>query len=70
MADGGFRAALALLREHDVSRLFAAYLVTYTGTAMAPIAMAFGVLELTGSTRDTGFVIAVPTAASVARPRS
>ena len=66
MADGGFRAALALLREHDVSRLFVAYLVTYTGTAMAPIAMAFGVLELTGSTRDTGLVIAVPTAASVA----
>lgn len=66
MADGGFRAGLALLREHDVNRLFAAYLVTYTGTAMAPIAMAFGVLELTGSTRDTGFVIAAPTAASVA----
>ncbi len=66
MADGGFRAGLALLREHDVSRLFVAYLVTYTGTAMAPIAMAFGVLELTGSTRDTGLVIAVPTAASVA----
>ncbi len=66
MAHGGIRAGLALLREHDVSRLFAAYLVTYTGTAMAPIAMAFGVLELTGSTRDTGFVIAVPTAASVA----
>ena len=32
---------------------------------MAPIAMAFGVLELTGSTHDTAFVIAAPTFASI-----
>ncbi len=39
--------------------------MTYTGSAMAPIAMAFGVLELTGSTRDTAFVIAAPTLALI-----
>ena len=33
---------------------------------MAPIAMAFGVLELTGSTSDAAFVIAAPTLASIA----
>lgn len=66
MANGGFRDGLGLLRRRDVARLFAAYLITYTGTAMAPIAMAFGVLELTGSTRASGIVIAAPTIASVA----
>jgi len=45
--------------------MFIAYLVTYTGTAMAPIAMAFGVLELTGSTTDSSIVIAAPTLASI-----
>ena len=45
--------------------MFVAYLVSYTGTAMAPIAMTFGVLELTGSAADAAFVIAAPTAASI-----
>ena len=45
--------------------MFIAYLVTYTGTAMAPIAMAFGVLDLTGKTSDASFVIAAPTLASI-----
>ncbi len=45
--------------------MFVAYLVSYTGTAMAPIAMAFGVLELTGSTSDASIVIAAPTLASI-----
>ncbi len=66
MAESGIRAGLRLLRRRDVSRLFIAYLITYTGTAMAPIAMAFGVLELTGSTADAGFVIAAPTVALIA----
>ena len=43
MSDNSFKSALGLLRDPNVSRLFGAYLVTYTGTAMAPIAMAFGV---------------------------
>jgi len=54
------------LRNPDVARLFVAYLLSYTGSAMAPIAMAFGVLELTGSTRDAAIVIAAPTMASIA----
>ncbi len=45
--------------------MFFAYLVSYTGTAMAPIAIAFGVLELTGSTADAAIVIAAPTLASI-----
>ena len=49
MANGDFQAGLRLLGRPEVSRLFVAYLIIYTGTAMAPIAMAFGVLELMGS---------------------
>jgi MFS family permease len=45
--------------------MFFAYFISFTGTAMAPIAMAFGILELTGSTKDTAFVIATPTFASI-----
>ena len=40
--------------------MFAAYLVSYTGTAMA-----FGVRELTGSAADAAFVIAATTAAFI-----
>lgn len=59
------RDGLALLRSPDFARLFAAYLITHTGSAMAPIAMAFGVLELTGSTRATAWVVAAPVVAQV-----
>lgn len=65
MSDEGFRAGIRVLRRPDVARLFTAYLVTYAGTAIAPIAMAFGVLELTGSTRDAAVVIAAPTFAAI-----
>lgn len=58
MTQPGFRDGLTLLRERDFARLFTAYLITYLGTAMAPIAIAFGVLDLTGSTRDAAVVIA------------
>ena len=54
-----------LLRLPNVRTIFISYLVTYMGTAMAPIAMAFGVLELTGSTKDTAFVLAAPTLAGI-----
>jgi predicted MFS family arabinose efflux permease len=56
---------LTLLRRPGFARLFAAYLVTYTGNAMAPIAIVFGVLEMTGSTRDSALVIAAPVAAQI-----
>ena len=63
MAD--IREGLALLKQPNVNRMFVAYLVSYTGNAMAPIAMAFGVLDLTGRTSDASFVIAAPTLASI-----
>ncbi|MDG2276653.1 MAG: MFS transporter [Pseudomonadales bacterium] len=56
---------LKLMARPNVAKMFVAYLVTYTGTAMAPIAMAFGVLDLTGSTADASIVIAAPTLASI-----
>ena len=61
-----FRQGLGLLRSPKLARLFLAYAITYSGTAMAPIAIAFGVLELTGSTADSSVVIAAPTLASIA----
>lgn len=54
---------LRLLRERDLGRLFWARLVSAFGSAMAPIAMAFGVLELTGSATAVGLVIAAETGA-------
>ncbi len=59
------RDGLALLRQPDFARLFAAYLITHSGSAMAPIALAFGVLERTGSTRDSAWVLAAPVAAQI-----
>ncbi len=60
-----FRHGLALLRRRDFAKLFSAYLISFSGTAMAPIAMAFGVLELTGSTVASSIVIAAPIAAQI-----
>lgn len=65
LSDNSFRAGFSLLRDPNVGKMFVAYLVSYTGTAMAPIAMVFGVLELTGSTADASIVIAAPTLASI-----
>lgn len=59
-------AGLSLLRRPDFAKLFAAYLISFSGTAMAPIAMAFGVLELTGSTSASSLVIAAPIVAQIA----
>jgi predicted MFS family arabinose efflux permease len=64
-ADPSFAAGFSLLKNPNVAKMFFAYLVSYTGTAMAPIAIAFGVLELTGSTADAAIVIAAPTLASI-----
>lgn len=55
-----------MLRNRNFARLFTAYLITYSGSAMAPIAIAFGVLDLTGSTKDAAFVIAAPIVAQIA----
>lgn len=58
--------ALALLREPGFARLFAARLVSAFGTAMAPIALPFAVLEdLGGEPGDVGVVIAMGSGAQV-----
>lgn len=59
------RGGLALLRDVDFPKLFGAHFVSWFGMSMAPIAIAFGVLELTGSARDTGLVVASQTGAQV-----
>jgi MFS family permease len=57
---------LALLREPGFARLFAARLVSAFGTAMAPIALPFAVLEdLGGEPSDVGLVIAAGSGAQV-----
>ena len=65
MSEPTYAAGFRLLRKPNVQRMFIAYLVSYVGTAMAPIAMAFGVLQLTGSPKDSATVIAAPTLASI-----
>jgi hypothetical protein len=52
------RLELGALQEREFRLLFAATTVTRLGGAMAPIALAFGVLDLTGSVSDLGFVMA------------
>lgn len=54
-----------LLAQPNVRTIFISYLITHMGTAMAPIALVFGVLELTGSTKDAAFVLAAPTLAAI-----
>lgn len=41
------------------------YPIIYMSTAVAPIALAFGVLDLTGSTADAALVIAALTLAPI-----
>ncbi len=62
----GVRAGLALLRQPDFARLFSARFISSFGSAMAPVAMAFGVLDLTGSPAAMGMVVASQTAAQLA----
>ena len=44
MSEQRFRDELDLLRERDLGRLFVARFVAAFGSAMAPVAMAFGAL--------------------------
>ena len=50
--------------------LFTARAISYFGTYLAPIAVAFAVLELTGSATDTGIAFACWTVAQVGRSSS
>jgi len=60
------RAALAPLRAREFRLLFTARTTSFLGNGMAPVALAFAVLDLTGSTSDLGFVLAVRQGAVIA----
>jgi MFS family permease len=63
--NSSFGLARQLIKKPNVRNILIAYLTTYLGTAMAPIAMAFGVLELTGSTKSMSLVIAAATVSTI-----
>lgn len=52
------REALAPLRHREFRLLFLGRLTSLAGSAIAPIALAFAVLEITGSATDLGLVLA------------
>jgi MFS family permease len=52
------RLALTAFRSKPFRLLFAGELVSLLGTAVAPVALAFAVLDLTGSATDLGYVLA------------
>jgi predicted MFS family arabinose efflux permease len=58
--------AVAPLRERNFALLFAARTISFFGTNLVPIALAFAVLDLTGSATDVGIVFAARTLAQIA----
>jgi MFS family permease len=58
-------ARLAVLRLRDFRLLFASTTVSRVGNAFTSIALAFGILDATGSTQDIGIVLAFRTVAQV-----
>ncbi|HWJ42502.1 MAG TPA: hypothetical protein VNR67_03625, partial [Solirubrobacterales bacterium] len=52
------RGRLGVLREPDYRRLFLGRTTSLVGDGMAPVAIAFAVLDLTGSATDLGLVFA------------
>lgn len=54
------------LRHRDFRHLLAGRVVDMLGNAVAPVALAFAVLDLTGSAGDLGLVVAARSVASVA----
>ena len=50
--------ALSPFRYPQFRLLFAGELISFLGTAVAPVALAFAVLDLTGSASDLGYVLA------------
>jgi MFS family permease len=53
-----WRSRLGPLAERDFGLLFLGRTVTFFGSALAPVALAFAVLDLTGSATDLGLVTA------------
>jgi MFS family permease len=61
-----WREGLRLLRDPGFAKLFAARLISAFGSAMAPVALPFAVLEdLGGEPSDVGLVVAVGTGAQL-----
>ncbi len=56
------RIPLGALTEREFRLFFTGQLVSLLGDAVTPFALAWAVLDLTGSARDLGFVIAAKTA--------
>jgi MFS family permease len=56
---------LGPLREREFRLLFAGRTISMLGSAMAPIGLAFAVLDLTGSTTDLGLVLAARSVATI-----
>jgi MFS family permease len=54
----GLGGRVAVLREPDYRRLFLGRTVSLIGDGVAPVAIAFAVLDLTGSATDLGIVLA------------
>jgi MFS family permease len=52
------RASSAPLREREFRLLFAGRTISLVGAAIAPVALAFAVLDLTGSKTDLGLILA------------
>ena len=62
-----WRDGLTLLREPDFARLFTARMISAFGTAMAPIALPFAVLDdLNGDAGGVGMVLAAGSGAQIA----
>jgi MFS family permease len=61
----GMRTAASLLRLRNFGLLFAGRCVSFLGNAMAPVAVAFAVLNLTGSASALGIVLAARIAPNV-----
>jgi predicted MFS family arabinose efflux permease len=62
---GRRRLNLGPLRERDFRLLASARTISFFGTNLAPIAVAFAVLDLTGSATDTGIAFACWTLAQI-----
>lgn len=54
----GMRGSIAVLGEREYRRLFAGRTISLVGDGMAPVALAFAILGLTGSATDLGIVLA------------
>src|SRR5437016_11204837 len=59
------RSAVALLRQRNFGLLFSGRCISFLGNAMAPVALAFAVLQLSGSASALGVVLAARMAPNI-----